>query len=105
MMLGIRGAGVGVWPVSRSLHRLQPRRVAGAPVPVFTRRLLLIPLGWSLVGATAVMMLGMTEDSGLIVAGVFGTALIVLRNRRMLRVDNRAAVQSGEGDYGAVSVV
>ena len=46
-------------------------------------RLTLIPLGWSVIGTTAVLYLGMTEDFGLLAAGVIGTTLIALRNRNL----------------------
>ena len=46
-------------------------------------RLMLIPLGWSLIGTTAVLSLGMAEDFGLLAAGVIGTTLIALRNRNL----------------------
>jgi hypothetical protein len=71
-------------------------------VPV---RLLLVPLGWSLLGTTAAVMLGMTEDLGLTAAGVLGTALIVSRNRRATGADRKAAVHLGKGDCGTISVV
>jgi hypothetical protein len=41
----------------------------------------IIPLLWSLVGLSAALSFGMKEDSGLVVAGVSGFLLIVLRNR------------------------
>lgn len=59
---------------------------AEGKVPV---RLVLIPLAWALVGITAVMMLGMPEDLGLIVAGMLGTALVLMRNHRMSGVNNK----------------
>ena len=47
-------------------------------------RLLLIPLGWTLVAAMATVSLGMIEDFGLMAAGVFTTiALLILRNHRV----------------------
>ena len=44
-------------------------------------RLLPIPLGWSLLGTAAASALGITEDYGLVVAGLAGTLLVVSRNR------------------------
>lgn len=44
-------------------------------------RLVPIPLAWSVVGTTAAYALGVTEDYGLIAAGLGGALLIVLRNR------------------------
>ena len=52
---------------------------ARAKVPI---RLLLVPVAWSLVGGSAVVTLGMTEDAALPAAGVIATALIASRNRR-----------------------
>ena len=46
-------------------------------------RVLLIPLAWSAMGLTAAASLGMTEDYGLIAAGLLGTALIASRNRKL----------------------
>lgn len=42
--------------------------------------ILVIPALWSLVGFSAVFLLGMWEDVGLLAAGVAGTYLIVTRN-------------------------
>ncbi|MFO8008436.1 MAG: DUF6064 family protein [Candidatus Brocadiia bacterium] len=43
--------------------------------------LLVIPFLWSLVGFSAAAQLGVTQDYGLVVAGVAGTAALVLRDR------------------------
>jgi hypothetical protein len=43
---------------------------------------LVIPLLWSLIGFSAALTLGILEDTGLLIAGVVGTILIVLRDRR-----------------------
>lgn len=45
--------------------------------------LLVIPALWSLVGFSAALTLGITQDFGLLVAGVVGTVTIVCRNRRL----------------------
>lgn len=42
----------------------------------------IIPLLWSLLGLSAALSLGMKEDFGLVIAGVSGFFLIVLRKRR-----------------------
>lgn len=47
--------------------------------------LLLIPVLWSLVGFSAAINLGIREDFGLLVAGLVGTFLILLRNRQVTR--------------------
>jgi hypothetical protein len=44
--------------------------------------ILLIPLIWSICGIMPVLM-GMPEDIGLIIAGVVGTILILVRNRKV----------------------
>jgi hypothetical protein len=47
--------------------------------------LLPIPLTSSLIGFWAAISLGMTEDYGLLAAGLLGSLLIVLRDRRLVR--------------------
>ena len=46
-------------------------------VPVY---LLPIPFAWSLIGISAAISLGMIEDYGLLVAGLIGSSLIILRD-------------------------
>jgi hypothetical protein len=46
---------------------------AARPIP---RQLLVIPLVWALVGATAVFLLGVLQDTGLLVAGLLGLLLL-----------------------------
>jgi len=41
-----------------------------------------VPAVWSLLGLSAALQLGMHEDFGLLVAGVGGSAMILLKNRR-----------------------
>lgn len=53
---------------------------AGREVPA---RLLIIPAAWSLLGSTAPMLLGVTEDYGLVVAAVLSVSLIAFRNRNL----------------------
>jgi hypothetical protein len=67
--------------------------VAPCPTTIFTlglllwveprvpTALLLIPLVWTLIGSTAALTLGVTEDFGLLVAGVLGTANLAIRQR------------------------
>jgi hypothetical protein len=43
--------------------------------------LVLMPFLWSLIGASAVLLLGMTEDFSLLLAGVAGLGLILRKNR------------------------
>ena len=47
----------------------------------FPLPLLLIPIIWSIIGFFAASSLGITEDYMLLVAGVAGTALIIVKNR------------------------
>jgi hypothetical protein len=47
------------------------------PLPV-----LIVPLLWSLIGFTAALNYGIVEDSGLLVAGVLGSALIIILGKR-----------------------
>jgi len=68
----------------------------GAPCPttIFTfglllftvkkvpKYLLLIPLLWSLIGSSAAVNLSVKEDFGLLAAGVLGTVLIVIKDRK-----------------------
>lgn len=86
-ILGVLG-GHG-WPRSPMFG------VTPCPVTIFTFGLLLmvrgrvsmsvvtIPLVWSLIGGTATVKLGIREDFGLLVAGIVGTALIYMKNRRL----------------------
>jgi hypothetical protein len=50
------------------------------PVPAY---LLIIPLAWSLIGMSAAVNLGVPQDYGLVVAGILGTVLILIRNRNL----------------------
>ena len=43
--------------------------------------LLIVPVLWSLIGFTAALTLGIYEDVGLLVSGITGTILIVMRSR------------------------
>jgi hypothetical protein len=79
--------------------------VAPCPTVIFTFGLLLwstarvpgyvlvIPFLWSLLGFSAAVSLGMREDYGLVVAGLLGTALLLLRGR-LVRAEHR---RSGYG--------
>jgi hypothetical protein len=50
--------------------------------PGIARYLLIIPFIWSLIGFVAAINLGITEDIGLLAAGVVTVALILFRERR-----------------------
>jgi hypothetical protein len=44
-------------------------------------QVLIIPFTWSLIGFTAALILGIREDTGLLVASILGTSLIVWKNK------------------------
>lgn len=50
--------------------------------PRMPRYLVALPLLWSVIGFGAAMNFGITEDIGLLVTGVVGTALVLYRGRR-----------------------
>ena len=52
---------------------------AAGKVPAY---LLIVPFLWSLLGPSAALSLGISEDAGLFVAGIGATALILTRNRK-----------------------
>jgi hypothetical protein len=56
-------------------------------VPVY---LLVIPLLWSIVGMSAAVNLHVPQDYGLVVAGVLGTGLILIQNRKAKRMEQKA---------------
>jgi hypothetical protein len=68
--------------------------VAPCPVTIFTfglllladkrvpKYLLVIPFLWSLLGFSAALALTIREDIGLLIAGVLGTILIAVRDRK-----------------------
>lgn len=53
---------------------------ATRPVPLW---LLVIPALWSLIGTGAAVRFGIPEDYGLLLAGLLGTVLILLKNRSL----------------------
>ncbi|HSK17957.1 MAG TPA: DUF6064 family protein [Longimicrobiales bacterium] len=55
-------------------------------------RVAVIPLLWSLIGASAAFQFGIREDYGLLVAGVLGTVMIVVKNRRLPQVERREVI-------------
>lgn len=56
---------------------------ATTKVPVY---MLIIPLLWSIVGMSAAISLKVPQDYGLVLAGVLGTALILIQNRKYKRM-------------------
>ncbi len=59
-----------------------------APIP---KIVLVIPFLWSLIGFSAALTMGIREDIGLLVAGLVGSALIILRDK------NAAGTEAGVG--------
>jgi hypothetical protein len=82
--------------------------IAPCPVTIFTfgmllmvrgrvaMSVLLIPLAWSIIGSFAALSLGVREDIGLLVSGLAGTALIYMKNRRLL-AEEALAEQGKQG--------
>jgi hypothetical protein len=113
---GILGAGfvsyaLIIYPALGALggHAYPAAPTFGAPCPttIFTfglllwadRRLpvklLLIPLGWSLIGGSALWMFGVLEDAALPLAGILGTLMIMRRNGRLQLYPATSAIQPG----------
>jgi hypothetical protein len=72
----------GVAPCPATIFTFGILLWASRPVPVYT---IVIPFLWSLVGVTAAVNLHVPQDYGLGIAGVLGSVLIVIRNRRLKR--------------------
>lgn len=72
----------GVAPCPTTIFTLGVLLWASKPVPAY---LLVIPLLWSIVGMSAAVNLKVPQDYGLVVAGVLGTALILIQNRKAKR--------------------
>lgn len=54
--------------------------------------ILWIPLAWSFIGGSAAVQFGIPEDYGLLVVGLMGTALVLLKNGRIKAADAPDAV-------------
>jgi hypothetical protein len=92
-------------------HRYPMTPTFGVPCPtiIFTFGMLLwsrrdvplyiaiIPLLWSLVGVSAALSLGMKEDFGLVIAGLLGFLLLLLRNRKQ-RASSKPIVLATKND-------
>lgn len=68
----------GVAPCPTTIFTFGLLLLARGAVPL---RLLVIPLLWALVGASAALHLGVREDLGLVVTGVVASALLLLARR------------------------
>lgn len=51
-----------------------------------SKYLLIIPLIWSLLGFSAALNLGILEDSGLIIAGITSVFLLIIRDRKLIKI-------------------
>ena len=78
----------GVAPCPTTIFTFGVLLWAIKPVPAY---LLVIPLLWSIVGMSAAVNLRVPQDYGLVVAGVLGTALILIQNRKAKRVARQSA--------------
>jgi hypothetical protein len=78
----------GVAPCPTTIFTFGVLLLSSAPVPGW---LLVVPAAWSLFGASAAVLLGVTEDLALPVAGVLGTVGVLLRNRALRRAEAPAA--------------
>jgi hypothetical protein len=70
----------GVTPCPTTIFTFGVLLLACSKVPWF---LFVVPLLWSVVGASAAINLHVQQDYGLVVAGIVGTFLIVKRNKRL----------------------
>jgi hypothetical protein len=81
------------WALGHSWPRAPMFGVAPCPTTIFTMGMLLlvasraplhlaaIPVLWSVIGGTAALFLGVTEDLALPVAGIGGLAIVLRKNR------------------------
>jgi hypothetical protein len=70
----------GVAPCPTTIFTFGLLLWASRPVPLLV---VVIPFLWSVVAMSAAVNLNVPQDYGLGVAGVLGTLLVVLRNRRL----------------------
>lgn len=86
----------GVAPCPTTIFTFGILLWAAKSVPAY---LLVIPLLWSFLGMSAAVNLRVPQDYGLVVAGVLGTALILIQNRKTKRI----AQQSGSSGHPIAS--
>jgi hypothetical protein len=89
-----RAPTFGVTPCPTTIFTFGVLLLSSGAVP---RSLLVIPLAWSLVGASAAVQLGIREDLGLVVAGALGAMFLVRRTppRGATRMPGVARPRSG----------
>jgi hypothetical protein len=78
----------GVAPCPTTIFTFGILLWATKPVPGY---LLIIPLLWAIVGMSAAVNLRVPQDYGLVVAGVLGTVLILIQNRKVQRPAQQSA--------------
>jgi hypothetical protein len=78
----------GVAPCPTTIFTFGVLLWARSVVPLF---LIIIPLLWSFIGMSAAVNLRVPQDYGLVIAGVLGTLLIVIQNRK--RMEPNQAMQ------------
>lgn len=78
----------GVAPCPTAIFTFGVLLLSARPVP---GALLVVPAAWSLFATSAAVLLGVTEDLALPVAGVAGTAGVLLRNRALRRAASPAS--------------
>ncbi len=83
-----RSPSFGVAPCPMIIFTFGLLLLTNARVP---RYLLVIPFLWSLLGFTASFPLGISEDIGLLVAGVLGVGLLYWRDRTALQIGTSSA--------------
>jgi hypothetical protein len=87
---------IGYW--SGHVYPASPTFGLPCPTTIFTFGVLLfsssripfiviiIPVTWSLIGFSAVVSLGMKEDTGLLIAGLISTIIVIYKNRMLKKV-------------------
>lgn len=79
----------GVAPCPTTIFTFGLLLWATKPVPAY---LLIIPFLWSIVGMSAAVNLRVPQDYGLVVAGVLGTILILIQNRKAKMMAQESSV-------------
>ena len=81
-----RSPSFGVAPCPTTIFSFGLLLLTSAKVP---KSVLLIPFLWALLGFTASFLLGVREDSGLVVAGVVSVGLLLWRDRTTVQSGRR----------------
>jgi hypothetical protein len=83
----------GVAPCPTTIFTFGILLWATKSVPAY---LLIIPLLWSIVGMSAAVNLRVPQDYGLVIAGVIGTILILIQNRKAKNMAQQGASADAE---------